>query len=259
MIGGRTRSLVAGQRRSTSIVAHRPWPLPRGPWVMGQTWEDLVFLHWRVSADALRRVVPPQLPIDTFDGHAWLGITPFVLRGLRLRGTPPLPLVSTFPELNVRTYATLDRKPGIYFLSLDAASPLAVAGARLLYRLPYHRATIEARRVGGRVQYRRTRQAGRSAPAELEAEYGPMGPVFHARAGSLEHWLTERYCLYTLDERLEPRRADIHHPPWPLQDAQVELRRNSMALSVGIELRGGPLAHFARRQDVVIWPLRRHG
>ena len=180
---------------------------------MGQTWEDLAFLHWPVSIDELRAVVPPQLPIDTFDGRPWLGITPFVVRGLRLRATPPLPVISSFPELNVRTYVTLDGKPGIYFLSLDAASRVAVSGARLLYRLPYYAAKIDVERVGERMHYRSRRRVAQSESAELDAEYAPTGPIVLYPAGSLEHWLTERYCLYTFDERLEIQRADIHHPP----------------------------------------------
>jgi Uncharacterized conserved protein (COG2071) len=127
------------QRAALSDVGHRPWPMPAGGWLMGQTWVNLLFAHWRVSEEALRAVVPPQLPIDTHDGSAWLGITPFYVRGVRLRGTVPAPLISSFPELNVRTYVSVEGKPGIYFLSLDADSWPAVPAARRTYRLPYYR------------------------------------------------------------------------------------------------------------------------
>jgi uncharacterized protein len=128
---------AARQAESLRQTDHRPWPLPDRPWLMGQTWEDLLFAHWRVPADELRRLLPRALELDTFADEAWLGITPFRLTGLRARGTVPLPRVSTFLELNVRTYVTVEGKGGIWFFSLDATSALAVAGARRAYHLPY--------------------------------------------------------------------------------------------------------------------------
>src|SRR3954452_11251536 len=136
---------------------HRPWPLPAGPWVMAQTWVDLLFAHWPLPPEALRPFVPEPLPVDTFDGQAWLGVTPFEVRGLRVRGTPAVPWLSRFPELNVRTYTTLGGKPGIWFFSLDAARVAAVAGARLSYRLPYFHADMAIARSAGRIEYRSAR------------------------------------------------------------------------------------------------------
>src|SRR5215213_1072588 len=126
-----------GQHTALSETDHRPWPLPDGRWLMGQSWFGLLFAHWRVEPGELERVVPPQLPLDLIDGSAWIGITPFQVRALRLRLTPPPPFLSVFAELNVRTYVTVGGKPGIYFLSLDADSALAVAAARRIYRFPY--------------------------------------------------------------------------------------------------------------------------
>src|SRR3954462_5743825 len=137
----------ARQASSIDETAHRPWPLPSGPWTLAQSWEDLLFAHWRVDAGQVRKLVPPGLELDEHDGSAWLGVTPFVLTGFRLRGTLPLPRVSAFPELNVRTYVTVDDRPGIWFFSLDTPSRLAVEGARRAYKLPYNlaRATAEKR------------------------------------------------------------------------------------------------------------------
>jgi uncharacterized protein YqjF (DUF2071 family) len=242
---------AARQHAGLSKRDHRPWPIPEGPWLQGQTWRDLLFAHWSLPVEALRPAVPTELPLDTFDGRAWLGITPFEVSGLRAVGTPPVPGLSRFPETNVRTYTTVAGKPGIYFFSLDAASYAAVAGARLTYHLPYFRARMTIERVDGEIHYRTRRVDGQ---AELAARYSADGRPFDPQPGTLEHFLTERYCLYTLDARRRMLRADIHHPPWPLQPAVGEIQRNTMAAPYGIELPGEPLLHFAARQDVLIWP-----
>jgi uncharacterized protein YqjF (DUF2071 family) len=254
----RAAAPVSGLRQGDVLAetAHRPWALPDRPWFMGQTWLDLLFAHWRLPPAVLERVVPSQLPLDTFEGDAWLGVTPFVVSGLRLRGTPPVPRISTFPEINVRTYVTVDGRPGIYFLSLDAGSWAAVRAARLTYRLPYFRSLTSAEVEDGTVRYEAQRVSGDGPPASFVATYGSAGGLLPIRDGSLERWLTERYCLYTLDRRQRVQRADIHHPRWPLQPAEATIKRNTMAEPFGIELEGEPLLHLSRRQDVVIWPLQ---
>jgi uncharacterized protein YqjF (DUF2071 family) len=223
---------------------------------MAQTWEGLLFAHWRVPADRLRRVVPARLPLDTFEGSAWIGITPFVVRAARGRLTPPLPVVSRFPELNVRTYVTVGGRPGIYFLSLDAASWFAVFGARRAFRLPYFRARMRSKRKEEVVRYSAERLSSDGEPADFEATYRPTGERFTAAAGSLEYFLAERYCLYTFDEELRVYRTEIHHPPWPLQDAEAEIAVNTMAHPFAMSLQEEPLLHFAGRQDVLIWRRR---
>jgi len=255
----RPATLVSEAFRQRSVLAetdHRPWQLPQRPWFMGQSWIDLLFAHWPVPEGALREVVPPQLPIDTYDGTAWLGITPFCVRGLRLRGTVPAPGLSTFPELNVRTYVSVEGKPGIYFLSLDADSCAAVRGARTSYRLPYFRSRIRVNRDGEGVAYDLLRTSDDGPPASFVARYGAAGEELPVRDGSLERWLTERYCLYTLDEEGRIQRGDIHHPPWPLRCGRAEIETNTMAMPFGIELDGEPLLHFCPRQDVVIWTIQ---
>jgi uncharacterized protein YqjF (DUF2071 family) len=244
-------SEMSRQSSSTRVTRHRPWPLPEGPWLMAQTWRHLLFAHWEVDPELLRRVVPPQLPLDLREGSAWLGVTPFEVSGLRLRRTPPLPLASRFPELNVRTYVTLGGRPGIFFLSLDAASSLAVVAARRAYRLPYFRARMSAE-VGDAVEYRSARRHG--PEARFSARYAPAPGE---EPGQLARWLAERYCLYTLDGDRNPLRAEIHHRPWPLQPARAEFDANTMAAPFGIPWRSEPLLHYSERQDTVIWPLRR--
>jgi uncharacterized protein YqjF (DUF2071 family) len=242
--------------RAARRRGHRPWAMPARPWVMGQTWTDLLFAHWRVPTAALARFVPPVLPLDTFDGSAWLGVTPFTVRNLRPRVGWPVPVLSTFPEINVRTYVTVDGKPGIYFFSLDADSALAVAAARRLYRLPYFRSRAAVEPQGNGVRFTSNRVSRPApAPADFRATYGPTGPRIEAAPGSHDHWLTERYCLYTLDEHGRILRGEIHHPPWPLQPAEAEIEVNTMGEEVGVELSGRPILHYSGRQDVVFWPL----
>jgi uncharacterized protein YqjF (DUF2071 family) len=216
---------------------------------MGQTWDDLLFAHWRVPTEVLREHVPEGVEVQEFDGSGWVGVTPFVVTGLRARGMLPLPLVSSFLELNVRTYVTRDDKPGIWFFSLDASSQLAVEAARRLYRLPYFHARIGLRRRGNRILYDCARDDGKA----FSGAYAPVGERFTATEGSLEHFLAERYCLYA-EDRGRIFRADIHHRPWPLQPATAEIELNTMPPD-GIGLDGEPLLHYSARQDVVIWPL----
>ena len=221
---------------------------------MGQTWDDLLFAHWPVPESTLRPHVPEELHVDVRDGTAWLGVTPFRISGLRLRGMLALPRLSSFLELNVRTYVTRDDRPGIWFFSLDASSQIAVEAARRTYRLPYFRARITATPRSGRIAYdcARCDEHGKVFSARYEALGKPSPP----RRGTLEHFLTERYCLYAKDET-GLYRADIHHEPWPLQRAEAEIELNTMPPDA-IELPDSePLLHFSRRQDVVIWPLER--
>ena len=238
----------------TEELAHRPWPKPDGSWIMTQSWHDLLFAHWPVGADALRNLVPPGLELDLFDGQAWVGVVPFHMTNVTPRGMPALPWVSAFPELNVRTYVRVGSKPGVYFFSLDAANPVAVGVARTMFGLPYYQATIEVGTEGGWVRYASRRTATGSARAEFTARYRPTGPVYAARPGSLDYFLTERFCLYTVNGAFELRRLEIHHPPWPLQAAEATIDVNTMAEAAGIRLPSmAPLLHFAKRQDMVAW------
>jgi uncharacterized protein YqjF (DUF2071 family) len=232
-------------------TAHRPWRMPDAPWVMTQTWHDLLFVHWRLDAAQLRSKVPAAFELDLFDGDAWLGIVPFHMTNVAPRGVPPVPRVSEFPELNVRTYVRVGDRPGVYFFSLDAGNALAVRAARMLLNLPYYRASMTVTASGDRVEYRSRRD---TETAEFSAMYQPIAGAFVAAPGTLEYFLTERYCLYHLNHRGTPYRLEIHHPPWPLQPASAELHRNTMADASGLALPAEqPLLHFAKRQDMVAW------
>jgi uncharacterized protein YqjF (DUF2071 family) len=176
------------------------------------------------------------------------------MSGIHLRGLPPLPGLSRFPELNVRTYVTLGDKPGVYFFSLDAANAPAVWAARTFYHLPYFLSnmSVETREQWVRYQCRR-----KQSSAEFHGRYRPIGAVRFRQEGTLEAWLTERYCLYSV-ARGQVYRAEIHHAPWPLQDAEAEIEINTMAAPAGVALSGRPpLLHFSRKLEVLVWPPHR--
>ena len=239
--------------------AHRPWPMPESAWIMTQSWHDLLFAHWPVDSRMLQEKVPPGLSIDTFDGQAWVGIIPFHMTNVAPRGVPSIPFVSAFPELNVRTYVTRDGRPGIYFFSLDAGSTIAVTAARALFHLPYYAATMDVDMERHSVRYSSHRNTAMPT-AGFEATYRPIGPAQSPGPGTLEHFLTERYCLYTIDEDFRARRLQIHHAPWPLQVAEAEIRVNTMADAAGLRLPStAPLLHFSKRQDMVAWPMETLG
>jgi len=242
-------------------TAHRTW-LPTGPWVMAQTWRDLLFAHWPVAPSIMRGLLPPSLELDTFDGEAWLGVVPFRMTDVRPRWLPAVPWLSHFAELNVRTYVKMTDqgvvKPSVYFFSLDAANPLAVQIARSFFMLPYFNAKMLLVNEGEAVHYL-SQRTHRGAPAALlSASYRPTGAIYQSQPVSIDQWLTERYALYTVDRAGRPMIGEIHHLPWPLQPAQADWMLNSMAQAAGIALPDvAPLLHFARSIDVAIWPLRR--
>ena len=200
-----------------------------GPWVLRMRWLDLLFAHWPVDPDAIAGLLPAGLELDRFDGEAWLGIVPFTMADVAPRGVPAVPRLSTFPEINVRTYILHDGLPGTFFLSLDAMSRPTVEGARRVFHLPYFRAEMSSRIVDGWVEYCSRRVDGRGPSARFEARYRAIGPPALAEPGSLEAWLTDRTTLFAVDGRRRVRPSRIVHAPWPLQPAEAEITLDTMA------------------------------
>jgi uncharacterized protein len=243
------------QRDSLRHTAHRPFPLPGGPWVMGQTWEHLLFAHWRVEPELLAPLIPPPLVLDQHSGSAWVALTPFRVSTLHPRLLPPAPAASWFLETNVRTYVTDGRRPGILFFDLEATSRLSAWAARLLYRLPYRHAEGSIESAVPPISYLIRRPDG---AAWCRAAYAATEPAGEPEPDSLEHFLVERYCLYTVSLGTLIR-TDIHHPPWRIAVAEGAIESHGLLpASAG----NGPpdLLHVAETQDVVSWaprPLRR--
>ncbi len=241
-------------------TSHRPRPLPSGRWAMTQRWNDLLFAHWPVAAAQIAPLLPEGLQVDTFQGSGWLGVVPFWMDRIKVRGLPPVPGASSFPELNLRTYV---RDPysgarGVYFFSLDASNLLAVAAGRAFYRLPYYWAEMRLEQRSEREFefYSRRHWSGR--PVVFHARYRGLGPtrrLAESRAGTLEYFLTERYCLFTRNRAGQAIRANVHHIPWPLEEAEAEIDRNDLADAIGIQLPNQqPVLHYSRRLAVYIWP-----
>lgn len=238
-------------------TTHRPWPIPRQPWILAMRWHDLLFMHWPIASKTIRDYIPPALIVDTFDGMAWIGIVPFRMSDTHPRLVPALSWLSAFPELNVRTYVTAKGKPGVWFFSLDAGNPVAVEAARDVFHLNYYNARMHCTIEDNAVSYRSLRTHHKAPPAELVGRYRPTGSVYHSTPGTLEHFLTERYCLYAADRKGHTWHADIHHAQWPLQPAEAEIEHNTMTEQIRLALPDTrPLLHFARRLDVVAWWLQ---
>jgi uncharacterized protein YqjF (DUF2071 family) len=237
---------------------------------MEQHWHNLLLAHWPVPVEVLRPLVPPNLPIDTFEGQAWLGVIAFQLKGIRLRGFPPIPFTSAFPEINLRTYVTVEDKPGVYFITMDADNGLGTVMARRWFRLPYTQAQIHLKIEGERIDFssRRTERGmntgspqGRALPKKPQAEfagsYRPVSEVDIPQPGSIDHWLAERYCYYRANER-NVYRCQVHHMPWPLQKAEADIEKNTLASSLGVDLPSTqPLLRYAHHMKALIWPVRR--
>jgi uncharacterized protein len=220
---------------------------------MAMRWHDLLFLHWPVRPEVIRPLIPRSLELDTFEGSAWIGVVPFRMTGVRPRYLPPFAGLA-FPELNVRTYVWSPGRSGVWFFSLDATNRLAVRAARASYGLPYYDARMNVRLKRGTVQYHSIRVDKKSPRAEFHAFYKPTGAVYRAAPETLDRWLTDRFCLYAVDRSGRLRYGDIHHLPWPLQAAEVEIRVNTMTNPLGIKLPDTqPLAHFARYLEVIAW------
>jgi hypothetical protein len=235
---------------------------PAGWPIMRQNWGKLLFMHWRIDPKLLRPLIPAQLEIDTFDGSAWIGLVPFTMWGIRASFLPPISGTNAFHELNVRTYIHHCGVPGVWFLSLDAANKLAVWGARKFYHLPYFNARMSLEQTDKTIRYSSSREDHRGAAAEFQATWTigeDHADRMSALPGSLEFFLTERYCLDSAHNG-KLYRARIHHQPWPLQTARLTSFNSTMIEAHGLPgAPGDPLLHYCEAISVEIWPLRKVG
>ncbi len=237
-----------------TATTDRTWELPGQPWIMRMTWSELLFAHWPVDPDILIPLLPNGLTLDTRNGQAWVGVVPFLMSDVALRCCPPLPKLSRFLELNVRTYVTNNGKPGVWFFSLDAANRIAVRTARATFNLPYMDARMSLKKDDfGVIEYQSERTHRGEPPATFDASYQAIGETFHAQPETLEYWLTARYCLYSADRAGHLYRGEIDHEPWTLSPGSWTKRQNTMCEPWHIDLIGQPHLLFAQPITVRAW------
>jgi uncharacterized protein YqjF (DUF2071 family) len=221
-----------------------------------QRWQQLLFLHWELDPAVVAAALPRGLELDTFEGRALVGVVPFTMRDVSPWWSPSVPGVSNFHELNVRTYALCNGRPGVWFFSLDAAATLAVTIARTRWRLPYFRARMQLEAHDGTVHYRSQRLWPGPKPATLDARYRVGKPLALPEPGSLEHFLVERYLLFVEDGRGGLRSGTVHHRPYPLVSVELEHLEHCMLEAAGLpQPRSEPLVHYSPGVDVDVFAL----
>lgn len=223
-------------------------------WIMKQTWEDLLFLHWSVDPSWLQTILPPQLEVDTFEGKAWIGIVPFEMTHIRFRGLPPVPFASRLLELNVRTYVKYGEKRGVYFFSLDASHKAGVSIARNLFHLPYFRAKMGKKKDGNQISFWSSRTHKDANKADYHIIYEPVGEAYETTEGNLDYWLTERDRLFIVrDDNVY--QGKIKHHKWPLQKVDVAVLRDT--LSQSYHYHEALITHFSRSVTTYLWPFEK--
>lgn len=228
---------------------------PTGKPVMRQRWSNLLFLHWAVDPAVIRSRLPKGLHVDLFEDKAWIGIVPFSMERVHPVGLPPLPLVSWFLELNVRTYVHDDTgRPGVWFFSLDCNQPVAVEVARRFFHLPYQHARMSAEFHGREILYT-SRRKGSEAVSRFR--YRPPIQAEPARDRTLEWFLVERYLLFTTDRSGRIRRGRVYHTPYRIEQAQCSEWTAEPIRENGFAGPGGPPVSMlvAEPVDVAIHPL----
>lgn len=232
---------------------------PAGKPVMYQRWRDLLFLHWEYPAAAIQETLPDGLFVDTFGGKAYLGIVPFFMENIRPRFLPAVPGLSSFMEVNVRTYV-YDRAgvPGVWFYSLDANQRLAVALARRFFHLPYERAEMQSQRTAsGAIHYRSVRAGVDLSSGCCVFEYAAGAEVPAPALDSLEFFLVERYRLYAASGGRLGRGA-VFHEPYPLCRAELTVCDERLLALNSFPSTGRPPDHIAMSHgvEVTVFPLQ---
>ncbi len=246
------------QQDPATIDRLTPTRRPGGPILARQQWRQLLFLHWPVPIAALQARLPAPLVVDTFRDRAYVGLIALTMPTIRLRWLPSTPALTRLHTLNLRTYVQRDgREPGVWFFSLDTSHPLVVLAGRLGWRLPYHVAAIQRQREGRTLAFRSARRWPGPFPAQFAARCRVGAPLGAARPGSLEHFLVERYLLYTDGGRRGLRVGQVYHPPFALYHATVESLDETMLRAAGLALpRTEPLAHYCPGVDTELFGLR---
>ncbi|MBA2175100.1 DUF2071 domain-containing protein [Halobacillus locisalis] len=228
-------------------------------WIMHQTWEELVFMHWPVSVDLLRPHIPETFEIDTYDGTAWIAIVPFRMNDIRFRGMPSVPLGNQLLELNVRTYVSYNGEPGVYFVTLDANHPLGIFLARTVFGLPYVHANMRMDQTDEIFHFTSRRTHSGYAPAHFHASFKTISPPVPSQPGSLLYWLTERYALWVI-RGSSIYKGPIYHRNWSLQKAESEVYINQLTDFLPASVfESKPMTYYSKSLDTYIFPFEKKG
>lgn len=240
------------QHPSLKELEHRPWEMPKNPWIWRQSWKELSFLHFPVAVEELKKRVPQALEIDSFEGTAWVSLVPFFMEDVMMRNLPSIYPFKKFPELNARTYVKYGGKTGVYFFSLDASSLNFVLGGRIAFNLPYYLAKMKIeKKKQGHYHYQSQRRFANKQQFDVEIQYDDAS--FSAEKGSFEHWVAERYCLFTANQK-KVSCVEVHHAPWQLHHASCKIHANDLLKTLGIQpLQQEPICHFSPGVDVIAW------
>jgi uncharacterized protein YqjF (DUF2071 family) len=233
---------------------HRPFPLPKSPWILTQVWNDMLFLHYQIDPTLLRSYVPEELEIDLYEGKAWISIIPFKITKMRARGLPHFPYLHTYLELNVRTYVKYKGVPGIYFFSLDADKLLAVLGAQVGLGLPYKKAHMYFQQERDQFYFQSVRESSKQT-YQLDVQYERKQILYEPLPDSLDFWLLERYSMYSILGNLIIR-GDIHHDQWKVSMVHAHISTNTMLDFLQDEkLDPTPQhMHYSRRKRFLFFP-----
>ncbi|WP_339229640.1 DUF2071 domain-containing protein [Oceanobacillus sp. FSL K6-2867] len=240
-------------RHIFTSTQHRELPLPNKLWIFTQQWHHLLFIHMPFPEQIIKAHLPEGLELDTYDGRAWISIIPFKVTGMRLRTMPALPFLSTYLEVNVRTYVKRQGIPGVYFFSMDADKLLSVLGARVI-TLPYFHARMKMKRQKDFLYFESNRKSHREAA--FKGRYKPISKPYYPEIQSLSYWLLERYVLWTYKHGALYR-GDIHHTPWKIQDAEVFIEKENMLPFSSNKNNKMLLFQYTSYKCVFIWPIRK--
>lgn len=223
-------------------------------WVMEQKWEDLLFIHLPVAEDAIKRLIPNRLEVDLYKGMAWISLVIFRIRSLRFRHLPSIPFFRSFLELNIRTYVKRGEFSGVYFFSLDANHLPAVIGAQIL-ALPYYLAEITISKKDGKIHFTCKRKGKDNN--NFSCSYHPVEKTYKPLEGSLEHWLMERYYLWS-NRKNDLYMGNIHHTPWGLQQADVKFQtENFLPTPIEKSIVGNPVFHYVPYKHMLAYRIKK--
>ncbi len=222
---------------------HRPWRIPDEKWKFYQEWNKVVFLHWQVDYDELKKFVPDELEIDLFDGKPWISLVAFTMEEVRPKKLPAFKPISNFDEINIRTYIKSNNKTGVYFLSIEAGKVVSCLLAKKMSGLPYRYSEMN-----------RTDNQYHSKNLEFEDSFEIQYSIENELKNktALCKWLTERYALFQ-DTGNSINEFEIHHPEWPVQEIKIDKLAVNYPRFKNL-INGNPdKVHYSKGVQVVTW------